>query len=123
LDTERVGCDTREDTKEGAVRETGDAGDEEEVVWVRDYEGEQLGQGEEGRGGGQAPDAGGVEAFDEDVGADAGSETAEGGTDAEDADVHLFTTADEGAGFGGVVGAPEGGGVVADVAAMIVSLV
>lgn len=80
-----------------------------------------MGQGEEGGGGREAPDAGGVEAFDEDVGADPRCKTAEGRADTEDADVHLFAAADEGAGFGRVVGAPEGGGVVADVAAGTVS--
>ncbi len=68
---ERVSNEGGEDAEEGAVAEPGEGGEEEEVGGVGYQEGGELGEGEDQGGGEEAPEAGGVEAFYEEVGADA----------------------------------------------------
>ena len=82
-DAERVRDERGVDAEEGAVREARQHRDGGEPVRVVDVDGEDLREGEEDAGGGEAPEAGGAEAFDEEVGADAGEEAAEEGEEGE----------------------------------------
>lgn len=99
-----------------AVREPREPGDEEEPVRTGDEERGGLGGGEEEGGGDEAPEAGCAQTGEEEVRADAGEEAAGEGGEAEDGDVRLLAGLEEGVGGVGVVGEPEGCGVVADVA-------
>lgn len=113
---ERVSHKAGVDAEEEAVRETGEGADEVQQVRVPDADGGDLGEAE-GRGRDeQAPEAAGVEAFHDQVAADAGGEAAGEGGEGDDGDVVELAAGDERGRGAVVVVAPEGLGVVADVA-------